>query len=103
MAALVSDAWVDADSVDLRYTSKGMVSLKQCKGKGCYKRLDTYEGPEYPDYCPKCALRERRRRRARIPEELPGNQWQLGIRKPGRWCRDGCCDLDNPQLNDCRQ
>ena len=103
VAALVSNAQFDANGVDLRYAPKGMVAMKQCKESGCYKRLDTFEGPVIPDICPSCALKERRRRRGKQSAEVTGHQWQLGIRKPGRWCRNGCCDLDNPELNDCRQ
>ena len=76
--------------------------MKQCKGTGCHKRLDTFEGPVYPDYCPSCALKLRRSQRRMTTREIPGTQHQLGIQGSGRWCRNGCCDLDNPQTNDCR-
>lgn len=30
-----------------------------------------------------------------------GHQLRLGLKSPGRWCRLGCCDLDDPQTGDC--
>ena len=75
-------------------------SLVLCRGEGCYLNLGDQA---HTDICPRCAMTERRRTVRKRNERIEqGTQWQLGIRMPGRWCKDGCCDLDNPQTGDCR-
>lgn len=99
---LVSITWVDAIGVDLRYTSKGLAEMIQCRMDGCYRRLDKRPAPVYPEYCSDCALKVRRQRRTNADKMSTGTQHRLGLQGSGNWCRRGCCDLDNPQTGDCR-
>lgn len=71
--------------------------LTVCKIEGCY--LAGW------DVCPSCAARERRRvvrERNQEKRKEQGEQWQLGITNVGRWCKQGCCDRNNPKPGDCR-
>lgn len=71
--------------------------------KSCERLLAPGAEPGY--FCPDCAIKERRRTvrdRNSLRDRPRGTQWQLGIRTSGRWCRQGCCDLNNPQHGDCR-
>ena len=45
-------------------------------------------------------IRKEERRKKIVPD--PKLQMQLGLKRPGRWCRFGCCDRDNPKTGDCR-